>query len=306
MQLDAAFTEFCYAKDHTPASRQWYTARLGAFIAWADGQGVGDMEAITAPLVRRYIEVRRTATSPRTGKPLSSHTLHGHVRAIKAWLNWAALDDVLDEKVVHRIALPKREQKVLAIFTPQQYDRLMHACDEGEISEYVARDRALLAVLLDTGMRANELCTLTLASVHFTPDDAYVLLEGKGRKQREVPLGRTARRLLHKYIHRHRPRTREARVFLAKGGTPLTPEGLDRLLYRLRDRAGAAHFAGVRVSAHTFRHSFAVRYLEAGGDIYRLSRLMGHSSVQTTEGYLKAFSSRAARRGGVSVLDSLT
>jgi len=84
----------------------------------------------------------------------------------------------------------------------------------------------------------------------------------------------------------------------------LTPEGLDRLLYRLRDRVGRQHFNGVRVSAHTFRHTYAVRYLEQGGDLYKLSRLMGHSSVVVTEGYLRAFTARAARQGG-SVLDNL-
>jgi site-specific recombinase XerD len=306
MELAAAFTEFAYAKDHTAESRRWYKCRLGAFMAWAQAQGVTDIEDVTAPIVRRYIEHRRT-TPCKTGKPLDSHTLHGHTRAIRALLNWAAQEDLLDEKVAHRVSLPKREQKVLGLLEPAQVERLLQACEGSETPEYVARDKAIIAVLLDTGIRAAELCGLTLPHVTFTPDDAYLLVDGKGRKQREVSLGRTSRRLLHAYLYRHRPRmegtgTDAARVFLAKGGTALTPSGLDQLLYRLRDRSG---IAGVRCSAHTLRHTYAVRSIEAGVDIYRLSRLMGHSSVATTEGYLKAFTSRAARRGGVSVLDNL-
>src|SRR5260370_17961721 len=150
----------------------------------------------------------------------------------------------------------------------------------------------MLAVLLDTGVRAAELCTLTLGDVTFTPDDAYLLVHGKGRKQREVPLGRTSRRLLHAYIHRVRPTVGEQHVFLAKGGGALTPNGLDQLLYRLRRRAGDGHFTGVRVSAHTFSHTYAVRSLEAGADIYKLSRLMGHSTVSTHAAYLTAFTTR--------------
>jgi site-specific recombinase XerD len=302
MQLAAALTEFGYAKDHSAESRRWYKSRLGAFICWGEEQGVTNIEDITTALVRRYVDYRRN-TPANHGQPLDSHTLHGHVRAIRALLYWAAEDDLLDRQVPKRVKLPTKEQKLLAVFTPQQLDRLMRACDSNETPQ---RDKAMLAVLLDTGIRAAELCTLTLGDVTFTPDDAYLLVHGKGRKQREVPLGRTSRRLLHAYIHRVRPTVEEQHVFLAKGGGALTPNGLDQLLYRTRRRAGAGHFTGVRVSAHTFRHTYAVRSLEAGTDIYKLSRLMGHSTVATTEGYLKAFTSRAARQGGVSVLDALS
>jgi site-specific recombinase XerD len=302
MRLTAALTEYRYALDLTPKSQKWYAQKLDTFAAYCAANGIADVEGITAPLVRRFLTQLRENPSPRYGRDITSHTLHGYARAVKAFLNWAVREDLLNANVPARVEMPRRASKVLAIFEPTHIERLLRACDASETPEYVARDRAIVALLLDTGMRANELCTLTLANVHFTPDDAYVLLEGKGRKQREVPLGRTARRLLHGYLHRQRPRTREVRVFLAKGGTPLTPEGLDRLLYRLRDRAD---IEGVRCSAHTFRHTYAVRSLEAGVDLYKLSRLMGHSSVVITEGYLRAFSARAARQGGVSVLDSL-
>lgn len=307
MHLQAAFTEFTYSKDHTPASQQWYRARLGAFIQWVLAQSTSDIEDVSAPLVRRYIdECRATPTKGRSGgQPLSSHPLHGHVRAIRAWLHWAAAEDLLDEKVVRRVSLPKREQRVLGILSPEQVMRLMDACTHSETPEYVMRDRTILAVLLDTDIRASELTGLTVDRVHVTPEEAYLVVHGKGRKHREVPLGKQSRQWLHKYIHRYRPRTTEPRVFLAKGGEPLTPEGLDRLLYRLRDRAGAHHFTGIRVSAHTLRHTSAVRALEEGIDVFRLFRLMRHSSVQTTEGYLKAFTSRQARQGHVSVLDNL-
>jgi site-specific recombinase XerD len=289
--------EFSYAKDHTPSSRQWYHSRLGAFITWTQQQGVEDLEAITAPLIRRYLDMRRTAIS-RTGRPLDSHTLHGHARAIRAFLRWAVKEDLLDERVPKRVEMPKREQKLMTVFSPEQIEALFRACDQSETPAQVARDRAILATLLDTGIRAQELCGLTLDRLVFTPDEAYFVVNGKGRKQREVGLGARARRLLHRYVHTHRQASRDVTgVFLGKGGQPLTPEGLDRLLYRLRDRAGREQFAGVRVSAHTFRHTYATCYLEQGGDIYHLSRLMGHTSVLVTEGYLKAVEAKVARRG---------
>ena len=80
MELAAAFTEPAYAKDWTPSSRRWFTSRLGAFFSWAEAQGVTELERITVPLVRRYVDDRRTTPS-RTGKPLDSHTLNRNVCA---------------------------------------------------------------------------------------------------------------------------------------------------------------------------------------------------------------------------------
>ncbi len=272
MHLESALLEFAFSKDHTPASRQWYRFRLGAFTDWLRDQGITELEGITAPLVRRYVEYRRTAISPRIGRPVDTHTLHGHVRAIKALLNWAAAEGLLDERLPRRVALPKRAQKLLPVLTPDQVRRLTLAC-EGSIW-----DRAIVSVLVDTGIRASELCGLTLDRVVLTQDDAYLIVNGKGRKMREVGLGKQSRQSLHRYLLRERRRahTNQA-VFLGRGGAALQPEGLDRILYRLRDRAG---LAGVRVGAHTWRHTYAFTYVALGGDVLRLSRLLGHTASQ--------------------------
>jgi integrase/recombinase XerD len=85
----------------------------------------------------------------------------------------------------------------------------------------------------------------------------------------------------------------------------LSPEGLDRLLYRLRDQAGAEHFAGLSVAAHRWRHTHAVKSLEAGMDTFALSKQMGHSDIGVTTNYLKAVSSRQIRSMTISPLDQL-
>lgn len=189
MQLAAAFTELAYAKDWTPSSRRCFTSRLGAFFAWAEDQGITELERITASLVRRYVDERRTAIS-RTGKPLDSHTLSGHVRAIRALLHWAVVEGLVDANVPKRIALPRKEQKVLAALSDEQISRLFRAAQAAETR---ARDTALPSLLLGTGCRAAELTGLTLDDVHLTPDDAWLLVRGKGRKQRQVALGHKAR-----------------------------------------------------------------------------------------------------------------
>jgi site-specific recombinase XerD len=101
--------------------------------------------------------------------------------------------------------------------------------------------------------------------------------------------------VLWKYINLYRKPHDESekRVFMNRYSVPISPTGVDQLLDDIKKRTG---ITGVRVSAHTFRHTFACTYLEQGGEIYKLSRLLGHSSVEVTEEYLKSFKQRAARK----------
>jgi site-specific recombinase XerD len=306
MHPSVAVTEFLFAHEHAEKTRRWYAGMLGTFVTFCVEQGITTIGEVSAPLVRHFFNAVRARHDPRYDVPVSSATVHGYARAVRALLNWCVGEGLLDERVPKRIAMPRQEQKVVQALSPQQVERLLGAAQ-------TSRDKAIIAVLVDTGLRANELCTLTLDHVRVTPQDAWLLVKGKRGKWREVGLGKRSRRLLHTYIHRERlatcaplvPHTLSDMpyVFVGRRG-PLTPSGLDQLLYRLRDEAGAEHFTGVRVSAHTLRHTFATLYLAGGGDVYKLSRLMGHSSVTVTEQYLRSFRAKDARQGK-SVLDNI-
>jgi integrase/recombinase XerD len=303
MQVRQALDEYQYATlDHSPMTRRWYVQKLEAFAQWCHAQQLDDLDSVKPIEVRRFIGELRERDSQRTGRPLSSYTLHGYAQVIKGFLAWCAKEELISERVAKRIEMPRVEIKVIETFNEEHIKRLFAACTHELTPTLIARNKAILAVLLDTGIRAGELCGLTLDRTHLSPNDAYLKVFGKGRKQREVGLGKEAAPLVHRYVSRYRRATnQELRTFVNRHGRPLTPDGLDQMLYRLRDRA---HVTGVRCSAHTFRHTYAVRYLEAGGDIYKLSRLLGHTSVGVTENYLRAFSARAARQG-MSVFDEL-
>jgi site-specific recombinase XerD len=304
MRLTDTLDAYFLAKDLTPSSIRWYESKLRQFVAWCSEQSIPNVEGLSAPILRQYIAYLRATSSARSGQPISSHTLHGSVRVVKAFLNWCIGDDLIPEKVTRRVEMPRREIKVIQTFSADHISKLFAAAGmpQPQYPWFADRDRAILAVLLDTGIRANELCDLTLDRVRITTDDSYITVNGKGRKQREVGLGLKSRQLLHRYIHRYRPKCDHDRIFVGRHHKPLQPEGIDRILYRLRD---LSDIDGVRVSAHTFRHTFACRYLEDGGDVYKLSRLLGHTSVVVTEGYLRAFQARDARRSSHSVLDGL-
>ena len=130
---------------------------------------------------------------------------------------------------------------------------------------------AMVLLLLDTGMRASELCALTLGNTHL--NEGYVKALGKGAKERIVPFGTLTRKSLLRYIHSYRPEPASAEVdelFLSTNGTPLSYDGLAQALKRLGKAAGVP-----RLHAHLFRHTFAVRYLMDGGDLMTLKLILG-------------------------------
>jgi integrase/recombinase XerD len=138
--------------------------------------------------------------------------------------------------------------------------------------------------------------------VYFSLTDAHIVVNGKGRKQREVGLGRSSRLALHRYIHEYRPDVPHNFVFVNRYGKHIQRPALEAILLKLQEKTG---LYGLHVNPHKFRHTYAYMYmLTKQGDVLRLSRLLGHSSMTVTENYLKAFGSQESRDGS-SVLDTL-
>ncbi len=274
MQVQSAFEEYRFSiLEHSEHTQVWIIRRLKRFIAWVESQGL-ELEQIKAVDIRNYIETLRSGPSPATKKPLSSHTVHGHARVIRAFLNWCYAEELITTNPTKRFKMPRLEKKIIETLSPEHIRAMFAACEREYTPELVMRDKAILSLLLDTGIRANELCSLTLENVHLDTVDCYILVSGKGFKQREVGLGKQARTVLHKYIRRYRKApTGENHVFLSRFKGTMTVNGLDQMLYRI---AEWAHVEG-RVSAHVWRHTYAMNYLKNGGDVYKLSRLLGHT-----------------------------
>lgn len=305
MELSQALDEYRYAiLQLSPTTQAWYLQKLSVFLAWCATQNKNTLDQLTAGDLRRFLADARNRHNRQTGAPISSYTLHGYMQVIKGFLAWCAKEDLVSERLAKRVEMPPVDIKVIETFSQEQIKRLFAACTTARTPALIARDRAILAVLLDTGIRASELCGLTLETVFLEPQEAFLRVCGKGRKQREIGLGKTARTALYRYITRYRKAAKEeSHVFLTRIHRPLARPGLESLFYRLRD---AAKITGVRCSPHTARHTFAVNYLAAGGDVYKLSRLLGHTSVTVTEHYLRAYQARDARKDGLSVLDRLS
>jgi site-specific recombinase XerD len=269
MDVREAVEAFLAAKyTISPATRRGYSVRLGIFAAWCEAHSLA-LEQIRAPQLRQFVEDVGKRPGLKGSEHLASSSVHWYAVSVKTFLNWCARDeefeDLVSGKTFARVPLPRIEQQVIETFTPEQLQALLRATDK---QLYSIRDKAIVSVLIDTGIRAAELCGLLLKNVWLDTDDSYIRVLGKGRKQREVPLGRVARIALRRYITRYRhPKDQgEQHVFIARGGKPLTVHGLLQVIEQLGERT---RIRDVRVSPHTFRHTFAVQFLLNGGDIYR-------------------------------------
>jgi site-specific recombinase XerD len=311
MLLDEAIEQYRYSVlDLTPDTQRWYEHKLRHFAEWChqDAQGREiELSDIHPSLIRKFLEYYRTTDTKQFGKLPSAYTVRGSAQVVKGFLSWCSDEGLLrNADIARRIRMPKVDQKVIETFTPEQIKRLFAACRNESYITLQYRDRAMLAVFLGTGVRAGELCGMRTSDVSLDPKNArgnYVKVFGKGRKEREVGLPASAVEHLMKYIRRYRfADETEPRIFLSRAGQPMTPSGLYQWMDRLGEWAG---ITGVRCSPHTLRHTFAVQYLLAGGDVYLLSRILGHSTVSTTEIYLKSMKQHQVRKASFSVLDRI-
>lgn len=295
MKLTGAVSGYrlaCQAANKSGRTLEWYEQKLRIFVEWATEEGIHTVEQVQPRHVQAFSMALRTWTPP-----LADYTVRGYVQTVKGFLSWAAGEDLIEDKVPRKISMPKVEEHLLQTLSVPQINLLYDAASTHRYPWARHRDRTIIAVLLDTGVRASELCGLTTTLCNESGREPCITIMGKGRRQRQLPIDSKTASLLHMYLNRWRPDVGHDFVFCGRDGVPLTRGGLHQIITRLEREAGEERFDGVRVSPHTFRHTFAFMYMKNGGEILRLSRLLGHRNVLTTENYLKQFGSLDARTG---------
>ncbi len=282
----------------TDGSLRLYRRQLGLLTGFLASRGVTELEEVKIVDLREFIHFLshsedNTAFYPNARRRLKRNpepsTVASHVRVIRAFFTWCVEEELIDKSPAARLSMPKVPKRVITTFAPEQIDKMLASCDVS--TEQGFRDYVILVLLLDTGMRVSELADLRVSNVH----PRYVKVLGKGLKEREIGLHPDVSRLLWLYIQKYRPSSdfpTEDRVFLGRKGA-LTVEGIEQVFKRV---AAASGIQGVRISPHTMRHTFSKHYLKNGGDLFKLSRELGHSDVQVTgRVYLGDFKSSDAR-----------
>jgi integrase/recombinase XerD len=258
-----------------------YRRDVSGFLAWASvehgAQHLGDLKRTLVTAWRLHLQ---TETSERTGAPLSASTQMSHLAALRFFFSWQVKTGRLLLDPTLHLEYPRLPRPLPRALKVAEVERLIRSLPKTLLG---LRDRALLELLWGTGMRRGEVVRLQLTDVDFE-ERTILIREGKGGKDRVVPLGRKAKAVLLEYIEA-RPRllrgSDPGAVFLGRHGQRLGVNHLSDHLRTLGKRIA------VKLAPHRLRHSCATHLLRGRADIRHIQRLLGHTSLQTTERYTK-------------------
>lgn len=243
--------------------------------------GLPELRQFFAYLANGHEEPGGRWGNARCTEPMRPVTAFTYYAYLKGFFSWMVKEEVLALTPFQKLDAPDFEEDQIQPFTLDQVTGLMQAAKK---TKTALRDEAVIRFTFDTGVRASELCSLVVRDID--PSDGSVRIYGKGRKFRVVPYGSRTRRVIWRFLTTF-PRDEAAPLFPSEythgRGLPLTRSGLQQIFTRLGESSG---IRGVRCSPHTMRHTFALTYLERGGDVLELQKLLGHSSLKTTQRYV--------------------
>lgn len=287
----------CEAARLSPHTIRDYSVTLRRFAAFVGEDRA--LASISRDDVRRFL---RSLAQPQTVtagvtvrhlERLSDKTILNYHTGLGALWTWAVGEELVETHLIHQVERPKPETRAVAPLSEKDIKALLTACDKtvrydrpgkkttDNTRPTKLRDRAIVFLMLDTGLRASELCGLAACDVDFK--NARIWVMGKGKKERFLPMSPDTRAVLWKYLNKDRlDEPASAPLFAMIDGRPMTRVSLLQLLRRLGERAGVRD-----VHPHRFRHTFAIQFLRNGGDVYALQAALGHTTLEMVRRYLQ-------------------
>jgi integrase/recombinase XerD len=275
-----------------------YLQQVRGFLGWLDGRGVELQEVRTSDLAA--FQSQLLAWKGRGGRPYAPETQRGYLSAVRSFFRFLYRRGYLLTDPSASLELPRVERKLpRTILTEEEARRILEAADEK--TPLGLRDRAILETLYGSGVRVSELAQLTPWDVD-TEERTLRIEQGKGRKDRHVPLTRAAAEAIEAYLVHGRPGLKQHAqfLFLSDTGGFMHRAVLSRLVARYTAKARLDK----HVTCHTFRHAMATHLLKGRADIRHIQALLGHTRLSSTERYthveitdLKEVVERAHPRG---------
>lgn len=269
-------------RNYSPRTVGNRDAYLRMFIVWCFDRGLTKPRELDRPILERY---QRHLFYHRkdNGDPLSAKSQSDRVLAVRHWLQWQVKQRVLLYNPASDLDLPRLERRLpKAILSEKEAEKVLAVPDVG--STMGLRDRAILETLYSTGIRRMELVHLSVHDLDYERGTVMVR-QGKGKKDRMIPIGARALAWISAYRDRARPELvagrDEGTLFLTNLGLPLSASWLSIRVADYVSKAGIEK----KGSCHMFRHTMATLMLENGADIRYIQAMLGHADLRTTEIY---------------------
>ncbi len=280
MTLQNAIDEFLIEQQirgNSPKTVLYYSRCLG-FFAEYNGFKSRSIGSISIADCKSYLLHLKT-------KDITTTTIQTYIRALRSFLSWCYSEGYIETNIPEYFKLPKAKRKTIDVLTDEEIKRLF-ACLNGR-DFYSVRNYCIVALMLDSGLRLNEVVTLERSKIHIV--EGYIIVNGKGDKERIVPLGLNSKKALLRYVSIIPNSDIKTPLFVKDDLTTLKQSTIKQLFRRLKKLSGIP-----RLRPHLLRHSFATRYLENGGDIYSLQLILGHTSLEMVKKYVHLTNSKMA------------
>ena len=272
-QLDAAAR---HLSRHTLAD---YNNTFAKFMDYLDDDPT--IDSISSTLVKSFLASRS----------VSKKTVLNYHTGLSALWAWAVDADLVEINILHTVQRPRPEKRVINELSREQVEAMFSALDRsrdfsrpGQRSCSVAlpnsdRNRAILILFLDTGIRVSELCELTIDRCDLR--GRKIIVFGKGAKERQIPISARTAQVIWKYLSKRSDARMNDFLFVTRENLPITRKNCLDMLTDLGERAGVPN-----VHPHRLRHTFAINYLRNGGDVYTLQDILGHTTLDMVKNYL--------------------
>ena len=276
------YLAFLAEKNYSPRTIETRECYLRYLIAWCDDRGLTRPQEVDRPILERY-QRYLFYYRKRDGEPLSTRSQHGRIIPIRHWFSWLVKRGHLLYSPAADLELPRMEKRLpKAILSASEAEAVLAVPDVG--NSVGLRDRAILEVFYSTGMRRLELINLTVHNID-AERGTVMIRQGKGKKDRMIPIGERALAWVEKYKESGRPDLvtgkDDGTLFLSEWGEAFTPNAMTRLARVYVEKSGV----GKKGACHLFRHTMATLMLEGGADIRFIQAMLGHAELSTTEIY---------------------
>lgn len=274
----AVFRLHCKAQRYRKKTIADYEWKLLPFLKEMVAAGLSRLDEITTHHIRLYLVEKQVAERGTSReREASGHTLHGIARCLRAFFNFCVAENWIAESPMRTVKMPRRPKRLLDAYTAGEIRQLFKVAKDD-------REKTLLCLLLDTGIRAGECIALNVEDVRLDTN-SIIIRGGKGDKDRICYFGaKTARHLIRYMRGMESPRPLFSHFYT---GQRFTYTGLAQLLRRIGKRAN------IHCAAHKFRRTFAVNSLRNGMNVYLLAKLMGHEDISILKPYLDLLESDA-------------
>jgi len=282
-QLIPAYIEHLRSCSRSPYTIKGIRSSLRNFVRFLESEKITDLEDLTSQALEAYRTDLAFSLTAK-GTPLGRQTQIQILCNVKGFTAFLKAKDYLFQDPAEGLSIPKQPQRLpKAILTAKEVERLMRAPDMRTSRGY--RNRIILEILYDTGIRRSEVSAIKLADLDL--NGGYIRITGKGDKDRVVPVSNRVCELIRNYLLFVRPSFVQGddpgHLLLNRWGNRLDPNGVWAAVHRCIKLAGIKK----RVSTHTLRHSCATHMLKNGAPVRHIQEMLGHASINTTQIYTR-------------------